>query len=109
MARSAERSKRIFTKGAVAGNAVCRCNPSREKAILENPQIFQKKHEHEAEGERFVKIAELTNNYEFPDDACGTYQVTYRMLEDFQNDLHKHIHLENNILFPKAIAMEKTF
>ena len=41
LSRSAERSKRIFTKGAVAGNAVCRCNPSREKAILENPQIFQ--------------------------------------------------------------------
>jgi hypothetical protein len=41
LARSEERSKRIFTKGAVAGNAVCRCNPSREKAILENPQIFQ--------------------------------------------------------------------
>ena len=75
---------------------------------VENP-VAMMKHEHEAEGERFVKIAELTNNYEFPDDACGTYQVTYRMLEDFQNDLHKHIHLENNILFPKAIAMEKTF
>ncbi len=75
---------------------------------VENP-VAMMKHEHEAEGDRFVKIAELTNNYQFPDDACGTYQVTYRMLEDFQNDLHKHIHLENNILFPKAIALEKTF
>ena len=82
--------------------------PAPRFGTVENP-VAMMKHEHEAEGERFVKIAELTNNYEFPDDACGTYQVTYRMLEDFQNDLHKHIHLENNILFPKAIAMEKTF
>ena len=82
--------------------------PEPRFGTVENP-VAMMKHEHEAEGERFVKIAELTNNYEFPDDACGTYQVTYRMLEDFQNDLHKHIHLENNILFPKAIAMEKTF
>lgn len=82
--------------------------PAPRFGTVENP-VAMMKHEHEAEGDRFVKIAELTNNYQFPDDACGTYQVTYRMLEDFQNDLHKHIHLENNILFPKAIALEKTF
>ena len=75
---------------------------------VENP-VSMMKHDHEVEGERFVKIAELTNNYQFPDDACGTYQVTFKMLEDFESDLHKHIHLENNFLFPKAIALEKTF
>lgn len=75
---------------------------------VESP-VAMMKHEHTIEGERFVKIADLTNNYQFPDDACGTYQVTYRMLEDFEKDLHTHIHLENNILFPKAIALEKTF
>ncbi len=75
---------------------------------VENP-VAMMKHEHTVEGERFVKIAELTNNYQFPDDACGTYQVTFKMLEDFELDLHKHIHLENNILFPKAIELEKTF
>lgn len=75
---------------------------------VESP-IAMMKDEHTVEGERFEVIAKLTNNYQFPDDACGTYQVTYRMLEDFENDLHKHIHLENNILFPKAIELEKTF
>ena len=75
---------------------------------VENP-VAMMKHEHTVEGDRFVKIAELTNNYQFPEDACGTYQVTFKMLEDFENDLHKHIHLENNILFPKAIELEKTF
>ena len=65
--------------------------------------------EHEAEGDRFVKIAELTNNYTPPADACSTYRVTFAMLSDFEQDLHKHIHLENNILFPSAVALEKTF
>lgn len=65
--------------------------------------------EHEAEGDRFVKIATLTNNYMPPADACNTYKVTFSMLNDFEQDLHKHIHLENNILFPKAAALETTF
>ncbi|MDO5615789.1 MAG: iron-sulfur cluster repair di-iron protein [Cruoricaptor ignavus] len=73
---------------------------------VENP-VEMMKHEHSVEGERFAKIAELTNNYQFPEDACSTYQVTFKMLEDFENDLHKHIHIENNILFPKAIELEK--
>jgi regulator of cell morphogenesis and NO signaling len=75
---------------------------------VENP-VAMMKHEHTVEGDRFVKIAALTSNYQFPEDSCGTYQVTFKMLEDFEKDLHTHIHLENNILFPKAIELEKTF
>ncbi|UFH34415.1 iron-sulfur cluster repair di-iron protein [Flavobacterium acetivorans] len=75
---------------------------------VENP-IAMMKHEHEAEGDRFVKIATLTNNYTPPADGCNTYQVTFAMLQEFEQDLHKHIHLENNILFPKAAALEKKF
>ncbi|NHE56496.1 iron-sulfur cluster repair di-iron protein [Cyclobacterium plantarum] len=62
--------------------------------------------EHETEGDRFKKIAELTNNYNPPADACNTYKVTYSLLEEFEGDLHKHIHLENNVLFPRSIAHE---
>lgn len=75
---------------------------------VENP-IAMMKHEHENEGDRFVKIAELTNNYTPPTDACNTYKVTFAMLQEFEQDLHKHIHLENNILFPKAIEMQNKF
>jgi regulator of cell morphogenesis and NO signaling len=75
---------------------------------VKNP-IAMMMEEHEAEGDRFVKIVELTNNYTPPADACNTYKVTFSMLEEFEQDLHKHIHLENNILFLKAIALEKTF
>lgn len=63
--------------------------------------------EHENEGERFEKIAELTGRYNPPADACNTYRVTYALLDEFEKDLHKHIHLENNILFPKSILHEE--
>lgn len=70
-----------------------------------NP-IQMMKHEHNNEGERFRKISELSNNYTPPQDACNTYKVTFAMLNEFEQDLHKHIHLENNILFPSAEDLE---
>jgi len=73
---------------------------------VDNP-IAMMMHEHDAEGERFRKIETLTNNYTPPADACNTYRVTFNMLADFEQDLHKHIHLENNILFPEAALLEK--
>jgi regulator of cell morphogenesis and NO signaling len=72
---------------------------------LENP-ISMMQDEHTAEGERFVRIAELTNNFTAPEDGCTTYRVAFHKLEEFQNDLFMHIHLENNILFPKGLALE---
>ncbi len=61
--------------------------------------------EHQAEGERFVKIAEITSSYTVPADGCTTYRITYQTLSDFEQDLHRHIHLENNILFVKALQL----
>ncbi|WP_369994278.1 iron-sulfur cluster repair di-iron protein [Winogradskyella sp.] len=75
---------------------------------VENP-IAMMKYEHDNEGERFRQIAELTDNYIPPADACNTYKVTFAMLDEFEKDLHLHIHLENNILFPEAIKLEQQF
>ncbi|MBZ4043914.1 iron-sulfur cluster repair di-iron protein [Flavobacterium hibisci] len=75
---------------------------------VSNP-IEMMMHEHDNEGERFREIAALTNNYTPPADACTTYRVTFAMLKEFEEDLHKHIHLENNILFLKAVKLEKEF
>ena len=75
---------------------------------VENP-ITMMMDEHDNVGVRFRKIAELTNNYNPPVDACNTYKVTFAMLQEFEQDLHTHIHLENNILFPQAIKLEKQF
>lgn len=65
--------------------------------------------EHDQEGERFRKIQVLSDDYTVPPGGCNTYRVTYALLREFQDDLHLHIHLENNILFPKAAALESSF
>jgi regulator of cell morphogenesis and NO signaling len=70
-----------------------------------NP-IQMMRYEHNAEGERFSEVAILSNNHMPPSDACNTYKVAYALLQEFETDLTIHIHLENNILFPKAIEME---
>lgn len=62
--------------------------------------------EHETEGKRFDHISVSTGNYLPPADACATYKATLNQLNEFENDLHRHIHLENNILFPQAIELE---
>ena len=49
----------------------------------------------------------LTNGYMNPPDGCATYSTAMNMLKEFEEDLHLHIHLENNILFPRAMALEK--
>ncbi len=71
-----------------------------------NP-IQQMEQEHEAAGEGLAEIKELTNNYALPADACTTYRLAFQALQEFEADLHQHIHLENNILFPKAQKLEE--
>lgn len=63
--------------------------------------------EHRAAGDELYAIRSESNNYVPPEDACMTYRVSYQELQQFEKDLHQHVHLENNILFPKAIALEQ--
>jgi regulator of cell morphogenesis and NO signaling len=74
---------------------------------VQNP-IHMMEEEHEVAGELLAKIRQLTNAYTPPADACTSYNVLFAKLEEFEKDLHTHIHLENNILFPKAAKMEPT-
>ncbi|MBI5474680.1 MAG: iron-sulfur cluster repair di-iron protein [Ignavibacteriae bacterium] len=62
--------------------------------------------EHESAGDEMYGIRALSASYTPPDDACTTFRTSYKELEDFEKDLHQHIHLENNILFPKSLALE---
>jgi regulator of cell morphogenesis and NO signaling len=61
--------------------------------------------EHAASGEDLLLFRRLTNDYVLPEGACNSYQFLFQKLREFEDDLHKHIHLENNILFPKALAL----
>jgi regulator of cell morphogenesis and NO signaling len=58
--------------------------------------------EHEEIGDAVHTIRHLSNDYAIPDDVCNTFMLTYQKLKEFEDDLHKHVHLENNILFPNA-------
>jgi len=73
---------------------------------IKNP-IKMMLQEHDIEGGRFMKISSLSNSYSVPIDACNTYRTAYLLLKEFEDDLHLHIHLENNILFPKSIELEE--
>ena len=73
---------------------------------VQNP-INMMEMEHEMVGKNMEEIRVITNNYTLPEDACASYSLLFKMLDEFENDLHIHIHLENNILFPKALDIEK--
>ncbi len=73
---------------------------------VQNP-INMMEMEHEVVGNNLAEIRNLTNDYTLPEDACASYSLLYRLLEEFEEDLHLHVHLENNILFPKALKLEK--
>jgi len=68
-------------------------------------EITRMQGEHEFAGGAMDKINVLTNNYLIPEDACNTYRVSLKLLEQFEDDLHVHVHLENNILYPKALKL----
>lgn len=69
--------------------------------------IGQMEHEHENAGQALEKLRKVTGNYTLPQDACPTFAALYEALAQIEADLHQHVHLENNILFPRAIEMEK--
>jgi regulator of cell morphogenesis and NO signaling len=63
--------------------------------------------EHRVVMERFHRIGRLSDNFKAPDHGCSLYRITYSLLKEFEEDLMEHIHLENNILFPKGQLLEK--
>lgn len=95
-----------FIKQLVQAEKEGRKNTTPPFGTVKNP-IQMMEHEHESAGNIFKEISRLSNNYTPPEGACNTFRALYAKLEEFEQDLHKHIHLENNILHPKAILLEK--
>jgi regulator of cell morphogenesis and NO signaling len=73
---------------------------------VQNP-VAMMMHEHDSAGEALRSMRQASAGYTPPGDACISYQTLYKALGDFETDLHQHIHLENNILFPRAIEMDQ--
>lgn len=77
------------------------CFPSVQSPI----RVMEMEHEHA--GGLVARAREITNQFTPPEGACGSYRLLFQLLEEFESDLHIHVHLENNILFPAAIQLEK--
>jgi regulator of cell morphogenesis and NO signaling len=73
---------------------------------VENP-IRMMEREHREAGDELRQIRELTGGFTPPDDGCPTYRVCFEELAHFERDLHRHVHLENNVLFPRVIEIER--
>lgn len=74
---------------------------------VQNP-IRMMEEEHRNAGDEMALIRALSNTYTPPEDACTTYRITFQELKEFEADLHRHIHLENNVLFPMALRLEES-
>jgi regulator of cell morphogenesis and NO signaling len=93
----------IRMEAAVAGREAIAPAPF---GSVQNP-VAMMEHEHDSAGNALRAMKQASNEYSEPSDACISYQTLYKALAAFEADLHQHIHLENNILFPRAVAMEK--
>lgn len=95
-----------FVKNLAAAAAGKVPMPRAPFGTVQNP-VRMMEMEHETAGELMHQIRNLSNDYTPPAGACNTFRVWYALLGEFEEDLHLHVHLENNILFPRAVEMEK--
>ncbi|HZV81154.1 MAG TPA: iron-sulfur cluster repair di-iron protein [Geobacteraceae bacterium] len=91
-------------KRADAARASGETPDSRDRETIRT-SLIRLQREHEEIGDAIHEIRRLSREYSLPDDACNTFMLTYRKLREFEDDLHTHVHLENNILFPKAAKL----
>ena len=94
-----------FIKKLVKANNEGRSVSIPHFGTINNP-INMMEEEHDDAGEIFKRISQLTNKYSTPEGACNTFKALYSKLEEFEDNLHQHVHLENNILFLKARKLE---
>lgn len=78
---------------------------SEEAKKMIHSELTDLEDDHDLIGGTMDKINEITGTYSLPNDACNTYMITYKLLEEFEDALHEHVHIENNILFPKSLAL----
>ena len=97
------------TAGPALGEAIANGDepPTPFFGTVKNP-VRMMMTEHETAGEMLAELRVLTNGYELPADACTSYRILYQRLGELEGDLHRHIHLENNVLFPRALSAEET-
>jgi regulator of cell morphogenesis and NO signaling len=93
----------VRMEAAVSGNKPIAGAPF---GSVQNP-VSMMENEHESAGNALRAMRQASHGYFAPSDSCVSYQTLYKALAAFEADLHRHIHLENNILFPRAVALER--
>lgn len=86
---------------------LCLDKPTKNTKEIIISEISRMLGEHDFAGKTIDAINLITEGYKLPEDACNTYQVAFKSLKQFEDDIHVHVHLENNILFPKALEMAR--
>ena len=79
-------------------------NPTPENLEQVRNMVAELENDHDGAGDIIKELRDITSDFTPPAGACGTYRLVYQRLEDIESDLFQHIHLENNILFPRAAA-----
>lgn len=97
----------LFPRIKEMENQLASGNPPTVQVTYLKAPISMMEQEHDHAGTAMAEIRKLTSNYTLPDDACTTYKLSFAALEAFELDLHQHVHLENNMLFPKALSLFK--
>jgi regulator of cell morphogenesis and NO signaling len=96
-----------FIESLCQTSATAQARPGSPFGTILNP-IRAMEHEHLAAGTMLARIRTLTGGFQPPADGCMSYRLCFQALAEFESDLHKHVHLENYVLFPRAVAMETT-
>lgn len=112
----ADLAPHLLAEEDVCFPAIKRLEASQKSGISPNPNdittvrksLAELHREHDAIGAAVHRIRHLSKDYAIPDDACNTFRLTYQKLREFEDDLHKHVHLENNILFRKVDVIAAT-
>ena len=109
MAAHLREEEEVFFPAIKRAYATRKAGAAPEAKDIETIQTSLKKlsHEHEGIGDAVHTIRHLAKDYAIPGDVCNTFVVTYQKLKEFEDDLHKHVHLENNILFLKAAQLQQ--
>jgi len=106
MTEHLQKEESTIFPGIIAAEKLFRQHGHTESSIneiLEPVSLLETEHAHA--GDIMFKIRAMTNNYTAPEGACNTFKVSLAELNEFEADLHRHVHLENNILFPKTALL----
>ncbi|MCC7430714.1 iron-sulfur cluster repair di-iron protein [bacterium] len=95
----------LFPRVKELVNSAKQTKPSESGSVL--ALIGKMQQEHSLVGDKMKEIRKLSKDFQPPHDACTSYKLLFAKLEEFETDLFEHIHLENNILFPKVVTLEK--